>query len=160
MTFAPLGEPLSTNLIERYLCTRGQRYFRGQHDAEFFFVLNARPRRLHVHLEISLAHPDVFNLRVAPACFFPTADHARLAQLADVWNAQQHGVTAIVHGSSDPHRVGVTGYSSRLISGPIRFEDFAAFVDRSIDAAIGLFGRLQPVAELPHTAEPLLRNAG
>lgn len=69
-----IGEPLSTNLIERYLRARGRRYFRGHHDAEFFFVANAH-LRLHVHLEISPAYRDVFTIRVSPAYFFPATDH-------------------------------------------------------------------------------------
>ncbi len=68
-----IGEPLSTNLIERYLRARGRRYFRGHHDAEFFFVANAH-LRLHVHLEISPAYRDVFTIRVSPAYFFPATD--------------------------------------------------------------------------------------
>lgn len=43
------SESLCADLIERYLRTRGSRYFRGQHDGEFFYVANTRPRRLHVH---------------------------------------------------------------------------------------------------------------
>lgn len=74
-----IGEPLSTNLIERYLRARGRRYFRGHHDAEFFFVANAH-LRLHVHLEISPAYRDVFTIRVSPAYFFPATDHTRLAE--------------------------------------------------------------------------------
>ncbi|EPZ63722.1 hypothetical protein TBKG_02848 [Mycobacterium tuberculosis '98-R604 INH-RIF-EM'] len=72
-----IGEPLSTNLIERYLRARGRRYFRGHHDAEFFFVANAH-LRLHVHLEISPAYRDVFTIRVSPAYFFPATDHTRV----------------------------------------------------------------------------------
>lgn len=97
-----IGEPLSTNLIERYLRARGRRYFRGHHDAEFFFVANAH-LRLHVHLEISPAYRDVFTIRVSPAYFFPATDHTRLAEIVNAWNLQNHEVTAIVHGSSDPH---------------------------------------------------------
>ncbi|EUA94127.1 hypothetical protein I551_8594 [Mycobacterium ulcerans str. Harvey] len=37
-------------------------------------------QRLHVHLEISPAHPEVFAIRVAPACFFPAGDRALLAR--------------------------------------------------------------------------------
>src|SRR6516225_8098889 len=68
------SEPLCANLIERYLCARGSRYFRGQHDGEFFYVANTRPRRLHVHLEICPTHGDVLMIRVTPACFFPATD--------------------------------------------------------------------------------------
>jgi hypothetical protein len=155
-----LGEPLSTELTERYLRTRGRRYFRGQHDGEYFFVANADPRRLHVHLGISRWHRDVFTIRVAPACFFPAADGARLAHLADAWNQQNREVTAIVHGSSDPQRIGVVARSSQRFRDGVSFEDFASFVDRTIAAAIDLFSELTPVVELPSTAEPLVRDVG
>lgn len=153
----PLGEPLSTHLIERYLCTRGRRYFRGRHDGEFFFVLNGG-RRLHVHLEIPAVHPDVFTIRVTPGCFFPATEHARLQQFADTWNQQNRDVTAIVHGSSDPQRIGVTAEQSRWIGEHVTFADFAAFADRATSAASDLFQRLTAAAELP--SPPLLRNAG
>ena len=151
------GEPLSTNLIERYLCTRGRRYFRGRHDSEFFFVLNT-DQRLHVHLEIPALHPDVFTIRVTPACFFPAGDHESLMQFAATWNEQNRDVTAIVHGSSDPERIGVTAEQSRWIGEQVAFGDFAAFADRATAAAIDLFARLTPATELP--SRPLLRNAG
>jgi hypothetical protein len=155
-----LGEPLGADLIERYLHTRGRRYFRGQHDGEYFFVANAHPRRLHVHLGISRWHRDVFTIQVEPACFFPAADDARLARLADTWNEQNREVTAIVHGSSDPQRIGVCARGSLRIQDRISFEDFASFVDGTVAAAINLFGELTPVAEMPSAAEPLVRDAG
>ena len=163
----PLGElvrePLSTDLIERYLCTRGRRYFRGQHDGEYFFVGNAHPRRLHVHLGISRWHSDVLTVSVNPACFFPAADGDRLAHIADRWNQQGGDVVAIVHGSSDPQRIGVVARGSQRIRDRVSFEDFASFVDRAIAAAVDLFGELTPVVELPPPSQealPLLRDAG
>ncbi|HTQ22583.1 hypothetical protein [Mycobacterium sp.] len=156
----PLGEPLGTDLIERYLRTRGRRYFRGQHDGEYFFVANAHPHRLHVHLGISRWHRDEFTIRVVPACFFPAADDARLANLADTWNEQNREVTAIVHGSSDPQRIGVLARGSKRIPDRISFDEFAAFVDRTIAAATDLFSELTPVDELPSAQQPLVRDAG
>ena len=160
MTSEPLTEPLSPTLIERYLCTRGSRYFRGQHDGEFFYVANTRPRRLHVHLEISPGHHDVLIIRVAPSCFFPTADRPWLAHLADTWNRQDHGITAVVHGSSDPERIGITARRSQWVKGRVAFEDFASFVDRTIAAAIEFFSELNPVVEWPSGTPPLLLDAG
>ena len=160
MTSEPRAEPLSANLIERYLCTRGSRYFCGQHDGEYLYVANTRPRRLHVHLGISRWHSDVFMIRVAPDCFFPAADSARLARLADTWNQQNREVTAIVHASSDPQRIGVVARSSQRIRDRVAFEDFATFVDRTIAAAIEFFGELPPFAECPSTAQPLVLDAG
>lgn len=143
-----LGEPLSTSLIERYLYSRGKRYFRGRHDGEFFFVANAYPRRLHIHLEISHEHPDVFTIRVTPAYFFPAADQARLARFAHLWNDRNRAVTATMHASSDPQRVGVTADNSQWIPGLIRFNEFADSVDRVLDSAVDLFGELEPIPPL------------
>jgi hypothetical protein len=160
----PLGESLSTDLTERYLRSRGLRYFRtyfqGQHDGEYFYVANANPLRLHVHLGISRWHSDVFTIRVTPACFFPAADGARLAQLADTWNRQNREVTAIVHGSSDPQRIGVYARSSQRIRNRIPFEDFASSIDRAVAAAIDLFSVWAPIVGLPSTNQPLVRDAG
>jgi hypothetical protein len=153
------SEPLSTDLIERYLRTRGSRYFRGQHDREFFYVANTRPHRLHVHLEICPGHDDVLVIRVVPASFFPVTDRPWLTHLADMWNREDREVTAVVHASSDPQRIGVTARRSQWIRGGVAFEDFASFVDHTIAAAIELFGELAPVAEW-RPAEPLLRDAG
>jgi hypothetical protein len=150
---------LCANLIERYLYTCGLRFFRGQHDGEYFFVANAHPRRLHVHLEISPSFDDVLIIRVAPACFFPVADRPWLTHFADTWNQQNREVTAIVHGSSNPQRLGVVARRSQWIREGVSFEEFASFADRTIAAAIDLFGELTPVVELPSTAQPLLRDA-
>jgi hypothetical protein len=159
----PLGEQLSTDLIEHYLRTRGRRYFRGQHDGEYFFVANADPRRLHVHLGISRWRSDVFTIRVNPACFFPAADGDRLGRLADAWNQQSREITAIVHGSSDPQRIGVVARGNLRVRDRVSFEEFASFVDDAINSAIDLYGELTPIAALPtlpSEAPPLLLDAG
>lgn len=154
------SEPLCANLIERYLCTRGRRYFRGAHDGEYFYVANTRPRRLHVHLEIAPGHHDVLLIRVAPACFFPASDRPWLTHLAETWNRRKRDVTAIVHGSSDPQRIGVVARRSHWIRGSVAFADFATFVDRAIAAAIEFFGELTPIVEQPSMAQPLVLYAG
>jgi hypothetical protein len=154
------SESHCANLIERYLCTRGRRFFRGRHDREYFFVANAHPRRLYVHFEISPAHGDVLIIRVAPACFFPATDRPWLMHFADTWNQQDREVTAIVHGSSDPLRIGVVARRTHWIRKSISFEDFTSFADRTIADAIDFFGELTPVAELPSTVQSLLRDAG
>ena len=154
------GETLSTELTERYLRSRGIRYFRGQHDGEYFFVADADGRRLHVHLGTSRWHSDVFTIRVTPARFFPAADGARLVELADAWNQQNHEVTVIVHGSSDPQRIGVFARGSRRIRDHIAFDEFGCFADGAIADAIDFFSELAPVADLTSPAQPLLQDAG
>jgi hypothetical protein len=154
------SEPLCADLIERYLRTRGSRYFRGQHDGEFFYVANTRPRRLHVHLEACPAHGDVLIVRVMPSCFFPASDRPWLMHFADSWNEQNREVVAIVHNSSDPQRIGVIARRSHWIRDGLSFENFASFVDGTIADAIELFAQLAPVVELPSAPQPLLRDAG
>jgi hypothetical protein len=153
------SEPRCADL-ERYLCTRGSRYFRGAHDGEYFYVAKTRPRRLHVHLEVSPTQRDVLMIRIAPACFFPATDRPWLMHFTDTWNQQNREVTAIVHTSSDPRRIGVVARRSQWIRDRVSFEEFASFVDRTIADAIDLFAQLTPVVELPPTAQPLLRDAG
>lgn len=151
------SEPSGANLIERYLQSHGSRYFRGHHDGDFFYVANTRPRRLHVHLEISPPHGDMLIIRVAPASFFPAAERSWLTHFADTWNCGNREVTALVHDSTDPQRIGLLARRSQWIREGGSFEDFASFVDAVIADAIDLFGQLTPVAELP--AQLLLQDA-
>ena len=140
------SEPLGANLIERYLCTRGIRYFRGARESEYFYVANTRPFRLHVHLEVS-PKQHLLLIRVTPACFFPVSDRPLLTHFADRWNKQDRAVTAVVHESSDPGRIGVVALCSQWIQdGFHSFDDFTTFVDGGIAAAIEFFSELTPVA--------------
>lgn len=150
---------MGPGLIERYLRTRGSRYFRGRHDGEFFYVANTRPRRLHVHLEISPGQGDVVVIRVTPTTFFPSSERARLARFAEEWNRRDRAVTAVVHDSSDPRRIGVAARRSQSIPDGVCFEGFASFADGTIADAIDFFGQLTPTGELPALAPPLLRDA-
>jgi hypothetical protein len=152
------SERPGANLIENYLQSRGSRYFRGHHDGEFFYVANTRPRRLHVHLEITPTHGDVLVIRVAPSCFFPATERARLTEFADAWNQQNRGVTATLHDSSDPQRIGVVAGRSQWIPEGADFDAFASFVDATLADAIDLFGQLAALAESSASA-PLVRDA-
>lgn len=157
------NEPRCADLIERYLRTCGRRYFRGHHDGEYFFVAGGSAfvsRRLHVHLEISPAHDDVVVIRVTPGCFFSAAERPWLVHFADTWNRQDRHVVAIVHGSSDPQRIGVVARKSQWIRKSVSFEEFASFVDHTISDAIDLFAGLSPLVELPSTMQEVLRDAG
>jgi hypothetical protein len=153
------NEQLCANLVERYLRTRGRRYFRGHHDGEYFFV-SSPPRRLHVHFEISPAHDDVLVVRVSPGCYFPATDRPWVTYFCDRWNRLDRQVTAIVHGSSDPQRIGVMARKSQWIRNDVSFNDFASSVDQTIADATELFEELNPPVELPPMERPLLRDAG
>jgi len=154
------SEALCANLIERYLETCGLRFLRGDNEREYFCVANADPGRLHVRLEISPSFDDVLIVSVTPARSFPVADRPWLTHFADTWNPQNRGVTAILQGSSDPRRIGLSARRSQWIREGTSFEDFASFVDRTIAAATDLYAELTALFELPAPAQPLLRDAG
>lgn len=153
------NEQLCADLVERYLRARGRRYFHGHHDGEYFFVTNA-PRRMHVHFEVSPAHHDVLIIRVSPGCYFPAVDRPWLTHFCDRWNRLDREVTAIVHGSSDPQRLGVVARKSQWIRDDVSFNEFASFVDRTIADATELFEELSSAVEMPSTQRSLLRDAG
>ncbi len=154
------SESHCTNLIERYMSTCDLRFLRDEQGGAFFCVPSAHHQRLHIHLEISPSFGDVLVIQVTPASSFPIADRPWLTHSADTWNEQNREVSALLHGSSDPRRIGVVARRSQWIREDISFDDFAAFVDRTIAAAIDLFAELAPVVEMPSTAQPLLRDAG
>lgn len=154
------SELLCANLIERYLDTCGLRFLRGDHDGEYFCAANTASGRLHVRLEISASFGDVLNISITPARAFLVADRPRLTRLADTWNRQNRGVTAILQGSPDPQRIGVSARRSEWIRDGITSEEFASMVDRTIAAAIDLFAELRPVVDVHSMSQPVLRNAG
>jgi hypothetical protein len=154
------SEMLCANLIERYLDTCGLRFLRGDHEGEYFCVVNADCGRLRVRLEVSPSFGDVLIINATPARSFPVADRPWLTHFADAWNQQNRGVTAILQGSPDPRRIGLSARRSQWIRDGISFEDFAFFIDRTIEAAIDLSAELVPVVDVPSMAQPLLRDAG
>ena len=150
------SQTLCADLIERYLSARGLPFLRGDHDGEYFCVVDAQPRRLHVQLTMSPSFGDVLMIRVTPSRFSPVTDHrACLTNFADSWNRRNRGVTAIVHGSADSEHIGISARRSQWIREDIASEDFDSFVDRTVAAAIELFGQLTPVE-----APSLLREVG
>jgi hypothetical protein len=152
------SQTLCADLIERYLSTRALEFLRGDHDGEYFCVVNARPGRLHVHLEMSSSFGDMLVVSVTPSRVLPVTDRPWVTTFADTWNRRNRGVTALVHGSSDSAHIGVSARRSQWIREDISFEDFTFFIDRTIAAAIDLFGQMTPVVEAPNGVQSLLRE--
>jgi hypothetical protein len=150
---------ICTNLIERYLSTSGLRFLRGEHDGEYFCVVDAGAGRLHVHLEGSPSFDDMLSVSVSPGRFFGGADRVWLTRFADAWNQKTRGVTAIVRGSDDSERIGLVARRSQWIPEGIAFERFASFVDRTIAEAVDLFAEAAVVVELASMTQPVLRDA-
>lgn len=134
---------MGADLIESYLRTRYVRYFRGHHDDEFFFLVNAYHGRLHVHLEPSGPDRESVTIRVTAERYYPAAERAAIASLADRWNQAHPASGAVVFSSCDPRLVGVAA-ESRYRNTDAGFGDFA---DQAIQAAVDLFGRLHLAVE-------------
>lgn len=128
----------STHLIEGYLHARQLRYFRGHHDDEYFFLVNAYHGRLHVHLQSRGAQVWI---TISAERYYPVQGRARVAELIEHWNQADTRVVATVVESSDPRLVGVVAQRHYRPEG----DDFGTFADQAIQSAIDLFGRLQPL---------------
>src|SRR5262249_39987876 len=153
------NETFGTDLIERYLLARGRRYFRGQHDGEYFFILTVGHARLHVHIEVPPADQDTVKLRVTPANFYPATDRSRLMTIADRWNAEARRTRAVVYESCDQTRIGVVAEESYTLAPSMPFEEFTGLADNTIRSAVKLFADMTPgVEQTP--ARTWLRNAG
>lgn len=145
--------------IEECLRARGVQYFRGHHDEEYFFfvdfVAGVDRGRLNVHLEVDAAAGETVLVTISPDRYYPVEKAEWLAALAGQWNAGDPAVRAVVHGSCDPHLVGMQG------RGRTRPADTAAltgFVDAAVAAGIDLFAHIaRAIAPAPSTA---LRDAG
>lgn len=139
---------MGADLIESYLRTRHVRYFRGHHDDEFFFLVNAYHGRLHVHFEPAGPDRESVTIRITAERYYPADERPTITALADRWNAAHPGSGAVVFSSCDPRLVGVAA-ESRYRSAGVG-ADFGEFADQAIQAAVDLFGRLGLAIGLAH----------
>ena len=140
-------------LIEGYLRTGGVRYFRGHHDDEYFFLVDARAGRLYVHLGVNGAEKDAVRIDITPDRYYPAAHRDELLHEVQRWNDEAHGIGALIGRSCDPQLAGVSAGSVYHGTGS---GEFGAFVDNSIAAATELFERIRLAVE---PRQPL-RDAG
>jgi hypothetical protein len=154
-------KPMRTEMIERYLRARGRRYFRGQHDGEYFFILTVG-QRLHVHIEVPPSDRDRVTVRVTPTSFFPAAEVARLSTFADTWNEGSRPTRAVVYESCDRNRIGVAAENSYPLAPNVSFEEFADLADGTIASAVALFAEMTPATRAAPTGTlgAWLKDAG
>jgi len=143
--------PVGAQLIEGYLQSRQMRYFCGHHDDEFFFLVNAYHGRLHVHLQ-----PDdsAVYISITAERYYPADRRAGVAALVQQWNDTDPHAAASVLSSCDPRLVGVVA-ERRYHPGD---GEFGPVIDRTIQSAIDLFGRLRAV--VASSDDSHLRDAG
>lgn len=147
------------NQIEDYLRSRGARYFRGHHDDEYFFpvdaVVDGRHKRLQVHLQGAGGDSggiDIVQVSVTSDRYYPASARVRLAELAALWQAGQPSAEVVIHDSSDPSLVGVSAYFREPVVG------LPGSADHAVAAAIELFALMR--REVPPVHGPVLRDAG
>lgn len=147
-----------SELIQGYLRKRGVRYFRGHHDDEYFFLVDVlvdgRHKRLNVHLQAS---GELVQVSIAPDRYYAASARGRLEEFAARWNAEYPGAEVLIHGSSDPSRVGVSVHDS---IGPVDIVGLSTLVDHAIAGAIELFAGMRRVADPTHHEGVPLRDAG
>jgi len=135
-------DPGMTELIERYLRSRGARYFRGHHDDEYFFLVDvpagANRGRLHVHLGVGADRGEVV-LVITPDRYYPGARRERIATVAARWTDGVAGVRVDVHESCDPALVGVVLNAQCR---PAGIGELTRFVDRTVASAVDFFAML------------------
>ncbi|MFN8088613.1 MAG: hypothetical protein U0R81_06490 [Mycobacterium sp.] len=143
-------------LIEAYLSARQVRYFRGHHDDEFFFLINAYHGRLHVHLEVPATDREVITISIAEERYYPATLRGRLTGLVDEWNKATPWAKAALVASSDPNLLGIAAHNrySRKIG------DFTTVVDHTLQSAIELFGRVRKLLAAAGSDGNPLRDAG
>src|ERR1700761_5440796 len=119
-------EPLSTELIERYLHLRDFRFFRDD-DGDFLLLFSSERCQLHVQMAVSGRDRDVLTIRVSHADYYAASDRGRLSELVNEWNRDTHWPKAFVRETSNPSRVSVIGELAYPLTRGIHLEALTTF---------------------------------
>lgn len=154
-------EPLTPELIERYLDLHDLKFFRGRDRDEFLILMSGSDSRLHIHLGISGPDRNVLAIRVTPVENYAAAERARLMELVNEWNRDTYWPKAFVRETSNPAQVGVVGESSFPLADGIHFEALTRYIDHTLRASFELFDKIGRAIRLPsaQTLEAWLREA-
>lgn len=158
-------EPLTPELIERYLDLYNLKFFRGRDRdrdrEEFLILMSGGESRLHIHIGIGGPDRNVLAIRVTPVENYAAAERARLMELVNEWNRDTYWPKAFVRETSNPAQVGVAGETSFPLGDGIHFEAFTRYIDHTLTASFGLFDKIGRAIRLPsaQTLEAWLREA-
>lgn len=83
-------EPLSTELIERYLRSRQLRFFRSDDGEEFLLLSSYQRGKLHVNLRVNGLRRDLLEISITPAAYYSAGERPRLMELLNDWNRDTH----------------------------------------------------------------------
>lgn len=149
-------EPLSADLIERYLRSRQLRYFRSDDGVEFLLVSTREQGKLLVTLRINGLRPDILEVSISPARHFPATERPRLMELANSWNRDNHWPKAFVRETAYPGFVAVVGENAHLLTDGIHLEALGNLVRSTVDYGADLFAKIERTLSLP-SAEAMER---
>jgi hypothetical protein len=148
-------EPLSTDLIERYLRSRHLRFFRSDDGEEFMLLLSNFERgKLHVNLRINGLRRDVLEVSITPAGYYEAAARPRLMELVNDWNRDTHWPKAFVRETAAPNHVTVVGESAYLLTDGIHLAALGNLITSTVEYGVDLFAKIEQAASLP-SAEAL-----
>ncbi|HTQ17101.1 YbjN domain-containing protein [Mycobacterium sp.] len=142
-------EPLTTELVERYLDTHDLKFFRGRDGNEFLLLMSDEKSRLHVHIRISGPDRNLLTIQVSPVQNYAAGERARLMELVNDWNRDAYWPKAFVRETSGPSQVGVVGESCYPLKYGVHFEALGRFIDYTVNAAFELFERIGDAIQLP-----------
>ncbi|WAJ45676.1 YbjN domain-containing protein [Mycobacterium sp. Aquia_216] len=143
-------EPLSTELIERYLRSRHLRFFRGDDGEEFLMVLsNIERGKLHVNLRINGLRPDIFEISVSPAGYYQASERPRLMELVNDWNRDNHWPKAFVRETAQPSHVSLVGESAYLLTDGIHLAALGNFIKSTVEYGADLIEKIERAVCLP-----------
>jgi hypothetical protein len=143
-------EPLSTELIERYLRSRHLRFFRSDDGEEFMMVLSNYERgKLHVNLRINGLRRDIFEISVSPAGYYHASDRPRLMELVNDWNRDTHWPKAFVRETAQPSHVNVVGESAYLLTDGIHLDGLSNFIKSTVEYGTDLIEKIERAVCLP-----------
>lgn len=154
-------EPLSTDLIERYLRLRNFRFFRDNDSEDFLLLFSSERCQVHVQITVTGRDRDVLAIRVNPADYYSAGDRGRLMELVNEWNRDTHWPKAFVRETANPSRVSVIGELAYPMTPGVHLEALTTFVDCAIGCSMDLFDKIAESLELPsaQTLETWLRPA-
>jgi hypothetical protein len=133
-------EPLSTDLIERYLRSRHLRFFRSDDGAEFMMVLSSCERgKLHVNLRINGLRPDILEISISPAGYYQASERPRLMELVNDWNRE----------TAAPSHVSVVGESAYLLTDGIHLAALGNFIKSTVEYGADLIEKIEQAICLP-----------
>jgi Putative bacterial sensory transduction regulator len=155
-------EPLSTELVERYLRSRQLRFFRSDDGEEFMMLPSYERGKLQVNLRINGLRRDIFEISISPPGYYPATERPRLMELVNDWNRETHWPKAFVRETARPGQVSVVGENAYLLTDGIHVEALGNLVRSSVEYGADLFEKIERAICLPsaHTLEEWMDRTG